>query len=112
MEKNIGLIIKDIRINLHETQDVFAEKIGLTRSNLSQIERGVSMPTYIILKKIVNLFGIDANLMLKDKFEGSPSNSTDINVFYKEIEQLKKYIEILESQLKDKERIIELLSKK
>lgn len=59
----INQYIKKIRTELKIGQDEFSEKIGLTRSNLSQIERGKSKPTYNTLLKIVNEFHIDANLL-------------------------------------------------
>lgn len=55
MNKDIGQLIKELRKGLNLTQDEISEKIGISRSNYSQIERGNSMPTFVNLKKIVNI---------------------------------------------------------
>jgi len=120
-KKHIGLILKDLRSKYKLTQEEFALKIGLTRANYSQIERGVSAPTLKTISFIINEFKIDANVFFNSELtleNTSDKQTFKIKVVPNEItnatenEHLHKYISALESQLKDKERIIELLSKK
>ena len=46
-----------ISLRDRESQQVFAEKIGLNRSTLSLLEHGKQIPTIEILSKICNLSG-------------------------------------------------------
>lgn len=58
---NYGLKIKELRKKLGYSQEYFASKIKLKRSNLSQIEIGRSTPTLCTIHNIVTTFNIDAN---------------------------------------------------
>jgi transcriptional regulator with XRE-family HTH domain len=54
-KKILGEKIKEARLDLNLTQDEFAQKLGLTKSQLSKIESGInftSIPTLIHIKEI------------------------------------------------------------
>ena len=62
---DLSLIIKEIRKNIGLSQDEFASKIGLTRSNLSQIEIGRNTPSVLLLNDIANIFHIDISTIFE-----------------------------------------------
>lgn len=80
---NLSRKISNLRTHLNMTQGEFARKIGITRSNLSQIAIGNSKPRQILLEKIVKQFSIDANYFFFDdldlnknqKYESIPDKS-------------------------------------
>lgn len=112
-KKHIGFILKSLRGKLNLTQEQFSKKIGITRANLSQMERGASAPTLKTLIHIVTQFELDANIFFyEDMNLDEDSNKRDKIKNANEIEHFKKQIFLLEGQLKDKERIIELMEKK
>ena len=111
MNNLIGQTIKELRKELNQTQGEFAGKIDISRSNLSQIEHGKTMPTCVIFKKIVNIFNVDANHFFVDNYKEKEAKDIDNTNLQGKLEQLEKYASALENQLKDKERIIELMVK-
>lgn len=54
--KSIGLKIKKLREENNLTQQQFADKIGVSRSALSQIEIAKITPTLDVIEKIANNF--------------------------------------------------------
>lgn len=58
---SIGSKIKAVRNNRKLTQEDFSQKIGISRSNLAQIENGHTKPTYDTLNAISKQFHIDSN---------------------------------------------------
>ena len=54
-----GEKIKQIRISHLETQEYFAEKIGISRPHLSKIENGKENASDSVLKLISQLYGTD-----------------------------------------------------
>ena len=51
--KLVGAKIKQLRLSVNETQEEFAEHIDRTVETVSNIERGVVLPT---LETVVNIF--------------------------------------------------------
>lgn len=78
-EQEYGLdydIYVEIREMVHEariasgmTQKQLAERTGLTQSNISNIEKGVSRPTIGSMKKIADAFGKRLVIRLSDREE-------------------------------------------
>ena len=60
--KRIGQRIKTARSDRNITQEVLAEKIGLSANYLSKVERGLNSPSAEVLLKIMDVF----NLTLED----------------------------------------------
>ncbi len=58
MLKEIGLKIREIRKNRGITLNDLAEKVGVTASLISQVERGVAEPSISTLKKLSDSLGV------------------------------------------------------
>ena len=58
MVKKVWEIIRAERLKRRLTLEQFAERTGLSKSFLSQIERGLAQPSVSSLKKIASQFGI------------------------------------------------------
>lgn len=56
--------IKHLRVENNLTQEDFAHKIGISRSNLAQIETGKTNPTFEAIGAICNVFKLDANYLI------------------------------------------------
>ena len=61
--------LKQLRTEKHLTQSKVANKIGVTTSVVSSYETDIRLPSYDVLIKIANLFGVtvDYLLCLEDK---------------------------------------------
>lgn len=72
MEKDtidkLGRRIRDIRLNKGVSLRDLAKHIGLTRSFLSQVERGKSSPSIASLEKIATALNIELSHFFKDAF--------------------------------------------
>lgn len=83
---NIGDRIKYLRKYNKETQLQFANKINISRSNLSEIENGRYEPSYKVLKNIVENYDIDGRWLLTGEGEmtsGADGPGFDKNQTYK-----------------------------
>lgn len=60
----IGDIIKDLRINKNLTQKEVADKIGISRSVLSQYENNLVEPTAGVISKLAVFFEVSAGYIL------------------------------------------------
>lgn len=61
MDENIGLKIKKLRKERKDTLKSLAEKIDYDWSNLSKVERGIYTASLELLRKIVEVYGINPN---------------------------------------------------
>ena len=52
LKKKFGKKLKELRKKANLSQEVFAEKIGISPRNLSKIETGVTFPNVINIQKI------------------------------------------------------------
>lgn len=64
--KAIGQRIKQAREAKRLTQEQLAEKVGLSASHISVIERGIKSPRLETLVEILNTLKVDANSVLSD----------------------------------------------
>ena len=64
--KTIGKNIKKVRLNAHETQEEFAEKIGISFNYVGMIERGLRVPKLETFIKIANVLGVTPDYLLAD----------------------------------------------
>lgn len=62
---DLSLIIRTIRKHLDLSQDDFANRLGLKRSNLSQMEIGRNTPSVALLNDIANIFRIDIEVVFQ-----------------------------------------------
>ena len=78
----IGENIKNYRKEAGMTQEELAEKVGITRAYLSEIERGKKDPSYSKVKKISDILGIPI-----DELTGKEVDLEDLP------ESLEKFVE-------------------
>jgi transcriptional regulator with XRE-family HTH domain len=55
--ENIGIVIKEKRVQMHITQDALSEEAKITRTYLNLIEHGKRIPSYAKLKAIADVLG-------------------------------------------------------
>jgi transcriptional regulator with XRE-family HTH domain len=60
-----GQKLKHIRLTLGQTQQLSANKIGITVSALSQIETGKRNPNLTTICKILEAYGLSFEMMVK-----------------------------------------------
>ena len=60
---NFGKIIKDLRESRHMTQTELSKRINVTKSMISAYENDSRSPSYGVLIKIVQLFGVSVDYM-------------------------------------------------
>ena len=72
-QKLIGLRIMQRRKELRLSQEKLAEKLGISKNHLSNIERGKYMPTTECILKISNILGNTPDYYLV----GTPTSETD-----------------------------------
>lgn len=93
MRKIIGNRIKRIRLRFHKTAKEVAEKIGMKRGALSQVETGKNNISAVSLWKIACFLQCD----IKDFFPNVPEshtlNETDLAIIAEENESAAKYID-------------------
>lgn len=77
----LHLIIKGIRKYLQLSQEDFANRLGMTRSNLSQMEIGRNTPSVALLNDLANIFHIDIRIVFQ-------MINSDENVFLSLLPQL------------------------
>lgn len=59
-----GKRFRELRTGLKLTQDQFAEKFFLNKSNISRYEQDKQMPEVELLKKIADFFDVDVDYLL------------------------------------------------
>ena len=71
--------LKQLRTTKHLTQGQVADRIGVTASMVSSYETDIRLPSYEVLIRIANLFGVtvDYLLCLQDKRHLDISSLTD-----------------------------------
>jgi transcriptional regulator with XRE-family HTH domain len=67
--KAIGLKIRELRTHQGKKLKELSQKVGVTASFLSQVERGVAVPSISSLKKISDALGISISSFFDEKVE-------------------------------------------
>ena len=68
MDKSeLGLKIREARIQKGYTQEKLAEAAGIGAVYLSEIERGIKMPSLKLFVKIIDALDISADYVLRDE---------------------------------------------
>ena len=65
-KRTMGDRIKEIRKKQGLTQDQLAEKVDITLEYISQIERGLKMPSMQVFIKLVDALNASADYLLRD----------------------------------------------
>lgn len=68
MDRNaIGLRIREARLKKGYTQQGLAEAAGISEMYISQMERGLKMPSLSLFTKIITALDISADYVLRDE---------------------------------------------
>ena len=65
-KKTLGEVIKKHRVDCKMTQEFVAETIGVSRQAVSKWENGITDPSTTNLIVLANLFGVEADELLKE----------------------------------------------
>jgi len=67
----LGQNIKELRMKNKYTQVELAKRIGVTKSSVSAYETDERIPSYEVLIKMANIFGVSVDSILLGKAESS-----------------------------------------
>ena len=84
LEKNIAVNLKRIRKSKNMSLDMLAEKTGVSKSMLGQIERGESNPTVATIAKIVEGIHVPFEELIYPKSESVMITDNEKQPIYKE----------------------------
>ncbi len=65
IDKKLGQILKKLRTEHEQSQEAFAANIGLHRTYISQLERGLKSPSLRTLEKICKELGISLSELMR-----------------------------------------------
>lgn len=65
----LGKKIKDLRKKHKLTQEQFGEMLGVTKFTVSMYENDTRLPSYNVLVKIANTFGVSIDSLLLDEVD-------------------------------------------
>lgn len=68
-KENIGRRMKEARIKRGLTQEQLAEKIDITTVYLSELERGIKLPSLTVFVGIAEALHISTDSLLRDELE-------------------------------------------
>lgn len=100
---NMGEKIRLLRAEMNWSQKEVAEKIGADQAQISQYERGESIPSIGLLKRIANVFNVTTDYLLFE--ENDQKASTKI----KSKELLDLFDQIDDIDPKDKSILVEMM---
>ena len=99
----MGDKIRLLRAEMDWSQRELAEKIGADQAQISQYERGESIPSIGLLKRLVNVFNVTTDYLLFDENE----NKASTKIRNKDLLELFDQIEDIDE--KDKDTLIEMM---
>ncbi len=66
MKKETGTIIKLYRLKSNLSQDQLVDKIDMSKAFLSEIERGIKMPSLLTIFRLAKALNVEAWKIVKD----------------------------------------------
>lgn len=103
-KKTIAEGIKHLRLSHNYSQEVVAEKIGISVQSLSNIERGVYFPKPETIDKICEAFNITPDVLCRPldlpKSKSDLINNIDAILYSLDIDDLKQIYKIVETYSK------------
>ena len=111
---NIGYLIREKRVELNYTQDDLADKLGITKTAISNWENGVSLVDIKYLVPLSNIFSITVDELLFSNttyHEYSDTLCQFENLINFELIDPKICKKLLEIFVEEKIRIVELVNK-
>lgn len=64
---DLGNRIRDYRLEAHLSQEMLAEKAGISANTVSRIEGGQTAMSIETFRKLIRILGVDANVLLGEK---------------------------------------------
>lgn len=98
--KAIGTRIKKARESNHLTQEQLAEKVNLSSTHISVVERGIKAPKLETFVDIANALGVTSDFLLMDVLDDS-QQITAISI------EISEYLKDL--PLKEQKRILKII---
>lgn len=94
--------IKDLRLRNNLTQEMFAEKIGLTTNGVSNIERNRYQPTAETIDKICKAFNVTPSELLLHPIDSNSDIINNIVTLLSDcpMKKLKKIYEMVQLMIK------------
>lgn len=91
----IGDLLKELRLQHNYTQQAVADKIGISRSVLSQYENNIVEPTAYVVAKCATFYEVSTDYLLglEDDF-GAPTATMEESLTREERELIEKYREL------------------
>lgn len=65
----MGRMLREARLARHMTQDVLAEKTGISKRHITHIEKGKANPSYTVLKLISSALNFSMNSLFDDAID-------------------------------------------
>lgn len=99
----LGDLIKDLRLNKEFSQQEVADKVGISRSVLSQYENNIVEPTAYVVKKFAIFFDVTSDYLLgiEDDFGARATMSqSDVERYSEEEKDLIKKYRSLDKRIK------------
>ena len=91
---DFGITLKNLRTSKQLTQAQLAQRLGLTKSDISAYETGLRMPSYDILIAIAKIFNVSTDFLLglerKQEVDFSGLNDEEINALLNLIRVMKR----------------------
>lgn len=88
----LGAILRTARLNMHMTQDVLAEKSGVSKRYITHIEKGRANPSYTILRMIASALEFSADALFCSSIDYDGANETLLLSIYRACSEEQKKI--------------------
>ena len=90
----LGNRIRSRRLEAHLSQEVLAEKVGISVNTVSRIEGGQTAMSIEIFTKIVQILGVDANVLLGETLAVPEDNGRVFDIFHR-VRHLKQWEQLV-----------------
>jgi len=91
----VASAFKNIRDKKGLTQEELAEALGVTAGHVGMIEQGRAKPSYEVMDKLVNEYGVDANLFFRSEvFDDNAVGIAFINSIQSMSPEFKSFIKL------------------
>lgn len=104
----LGNRIRSRRLEAHLSQEVLAEKAGISVNTVSRIEGGQTAMSIEIFRKVVQILGMNANVLLGETLTVPEENGRIFDIFHR-VQQLKQWEQLV--VLQTMETLVEELGK-
>ncbi len=104
--KMLGERVRRERLSRKITQEMLAEKAGISASFLGQVERGERKPSLETVVNIANSLGVTVDCLLLDSYKTAPKSLVDeLNFIIRETseQEIKTVIELTKTILRHRE---------